>query len=168
MNFERMEAQLVLHEGLRMDSYLDTEGNWTIGVGYNISGRGLEFLEKIIGRSLAGTAVENLVITKPEALKVLRADIERFHKVIPVHFPDYTALDAIRQRVVLDMSFNMGFKALGFKQAIAAIRRRNFSQASRELYKSKWARQVGDGEGGKFDRCDRLSKMLLTGNDYTA
>lgn len=166
MNFERMEQQLILHEGLRTKSYLDTEGNWTIGVGYNVSARGVDFIEKMIGRSMHGP-IERLTMTPEESLIVLKADIERFDKAIPHYFPEYSALDGIRQRVVLDMSFNMGFAALGFKAAIAAIKKRNFSQASRELYKSKWARQVGDGEGGKFDRCDRLSKMLLTGLDYT-
>ena len=65
------------------------------------------------------------------------------------------------------MAFNMGFGALGFKATIAAIERSDWSRASRELYKSKWAHQVGDGEGGKFDRCDRLARMLLTAQEPT-
>jgi hypothetical protein len=106
-------------------------------------------------------------LTQAQSRKVLRADIARLEQAVKVHFPEYMNLNEPRRRVVLDMAFNLGFRALGFKAAIAAIKARNFSQASRELYKSKWAYQVGDGEGKKFDRCDRLSRMLLTGEDYT-
>lgn len=165
MNFNRMAEQLILHEGLKLKSYLDTEGNWTVGVGYNISGRGVDFFQATIGRTL-DDPIERLKVTREESLKVLHADMKRVHHVIPVHFPEYAGLDEIRQRVVLDMAFNMGFSALGFKNTKAAVIARDWSKAAKELYKSKWARQVGDGEGGKFDRCDRLSKMLLTGNDY--
>lgn len=168
MNLERMQAQLVLHEGERLTSYLDTEENWTIGVGFNVQARGIDALEAAIARSFPkDQRIETLVITHEESRRALRRDINRFHAVIPVHFPEYTSLDEIRQRVILDMAFNMGFRALGFKNTIAAIKRRDWSTAARELYKSKWARQVGDGEGGKYDRCERLSNMLLTGTDYT-
>ena len=166
MNFDRMEAQLVLHEGERLHAYLDTEDNWTIFVGYNLTGRGVDDLEGICGRDFR-TEYATLQGTQAESRRVLAADMRRFHRVIPVHFPDYLHLDAIRQRVVLDMAFNMGFRALGFKKAIAAIKVRDWSTTVRELYASKWARQVGDGPGGKYDRCERLASMILTGNDFT-
>ena len=165
MNFDRMAAQLILHEGLKLKTYLDTEHNWTMGVGYNITGRGLEFFEQTIGRKLKGP-VEHIRITRSEALKVLRADMERIHKVVPLRFPYYDMLSEIRQRVVLDLAFNMGFRALSFVNTRKAIERNDWTAAVRGLYASKWARQVGDGEGKKFDRADRLTKMLLTDTDY--
>lgn len=166
MNFDRMETQIVLHEGEELKAYLDTEDNWTMFVGYNLDARGVDFLEEICGRKFTGPYAQ-LTGTHEESRLVLRADIKRLHHVIPVHFPEYAELNEVRQRVVLDMAFNMGFRALGFKNTIAAVKRRDWSTAARELYKSKWARQVGDGPGGKYDRCERLSNMLLTGADYT-
>lgn len=160
-----MEAQLLLHEGLRTSAYLDTEGYWTVGVGYNLSGRGTRALEDVIGRRV-GDDLSKVVITRDEALKMLRADIRRVVAAVRVAFTEFDSLDDVRQRVVVDMAFNMAYKALTFKAAIDAIRRRDWSRASRELYKSKWSRQVGDGPGGKFDRADRLANMLLTGQDY--
>lgn len=165
----QMLAQLALHEGIRKRVYVDTEGNYTLGIGYNVSARGLDFFEKTIGRKLPwheGAACVDIV-TVDECKLVCAADIERFEQAIVVHWPHYLKLDEIRQRVALDMAFNLGFRALGFKNAIAAIERRDWSRATRELYKSKWANQVGDGEGGKFDRCDRLARMLLTGQAPT-
>lgn len=156
----RLEAQLLLHEGLRLEPYVDTEGNSTVGIGYNITGRGLHALEKVIKRKFDGR------LTEDEAFDVLRADIARTEQAIIAYFPEYTRLDPIRQRVVLDMTFNMGTAVLTFRQAIAAVKRRDWTAAARELYRSKWAHQVGDGEGGKFDRADRLARMILTGHDY--
>lgn len=165
-------AQLLLHEGCRLKPYLDTEGNWTVLIGYNLSARGWEPIERLLGRKLAVHGTPERPFGEPalspgDAARVLGADIERLEQAVPVAFPEYRVLSEIRQRVVLDMAFNMGTKALGFKQAIAAARAQNWSQCARELYKSKWSRQVGDGPGGKFDRVDRLARMVLTNKPPT-
>jgi lysozyme len=169
MVIERMLAQLLLHEGLKLHAYLDTEGFYTLGVGYNLSSRGVDFYEQTIGRRLRWQEgdVTTPITTRPEALRVLRADVLRVEAAVSVHFPTYLTLDPVRQRVVIDMAFNMGFGVAGFKAAAAAVKARDWSKAARELYKSKWARQVGDGEGGKFDRCDRLARIMLTGQEPT-
>lgn len=169
VNLKRAEEQLILHEGLRERAYLDTEGNWTIGVGYNLTGRGWDSLELTLGRRVRpeNGKYQDARITADEARKMLRVDIERVEKVVRTYFPGYDQLNEVRQRVCVDMSFNMGFKVLGFKKAIAAIKNQDWSAAAKELYRSKWAGQVGDGEGKKWDRADRLSRMLLTGEDYT-
>lgn len=169
VDLKKMEAQLVLHEGLKLHMYLDTEGYDTLGVGYNVSARGLDAFASIIDRDLRwkkgdyGTSL----ITRAEALAVCRADILRVEAATRLHFSIYDQLDPVRQRVVLDMAFNMGLKALGFRNAIAAAKARDWSATSREMYKSKWSRQVGDGPGGKRDRCDRLAQMVLTGQEPT-
>lgn len=159
-----LEAQLVLHEGLKLHIYLDTEGNQTLGVGYNVTARGLDFFEEVVGRRLLGGGD---IITKAEAMMVLREDIDRYYRSVPLHFAFFEKLNPARKRVVLDMAFNMGFRALGFKQTIAAVEKENWSSAVMGLYNSRWARQVGDGPGGRRDRCDRLAGMLLTGLDAT-
>jgi lysozyme len=171
VNEDRMVDQLLLHEGEKLTPYVDTLGNWTVGSGYNLEARGVDFLNRVLGTHFQQHDGEapfaDVRLTTAQSRTVLRADIARVEQAVKVHFPDYMNLNEPRRRVVLDMAFNLGFRALGFKAAIAAVKARNFSQASRELYKSKWAYQVGDGEGKKFDRCDRLSRMLLTGEDYT-
>ena len=169
-----MEDQLVLHEGLREDAYRDTLGYWTIGVGYNLSARGPAALETAIGRKftvkdLQGRArYSTLHITREEALKALRLDIKRVTGAVAAAWPFYSQLDPVRQKVAVDMAFNMGHKAERFVGTIAAIEAGDWPAAVSHLYHSRWAGQVGDGEGGQFDRADRLTRMLLTGEDYTA
>jgi lysozyme len=165
VNRERMEAQLILHEGLRLRAYRDTLDNWTVGVGYNLTGRGVTALEQTLERRVG--PIEKVKLTRDEAVRMLRVDLERVEKAVRVYFPEYDALNEARQRVCVDMAFNMGFKALGFKQCITAIKASDWSTAARELFKSRWAGQVGDGPGKHYDRADRLSTMLLTGHDYT-
>lgn len=166
MNVDRMLAQLELHEGVRLRTYLDTEDNETLGIGYNIEARGLEDFERTIGRKIDTAA--NPCITMQEARLQCLADIKRVEHAVIVHFPEYESLSEVRQRVVIDLAFNIGFRALAFKQTIAAVKRRDWSTATRELYKSKWAYQVDDGPGGHFGRADRLGRMLLTGEDYVS
>jgi lysozyme len=171
VNPQKMARQLVLHEGLKLRPYKDTLGNWTIGVGYNVASRGWEFLERVIGRKVLqpGTvprdSVEGVVLTKAEALAVLDADISRVEKAVVMHFPEYKSLSEIRQRVCVDMAFNLGMRALGFKDTIAAVKEQNWSRAAMCLYRSKWAYQVGDGPGGIRDRADRLASMILTNQE---
>lgn len=165
MNAKRLAEQLLLHEGLKEKAYRDTLGFWTVGVGYNLAARGKTELERVIGRSLPSDYAQ-IQITKGEALCMLNEDIRRIERRVVALFPTYLGLDEVRQRVVMDMAFNMGTKTLGFVDTIDAIKKQDWPRVSRNLFRSRWARQVDDGEGGRFGRADRLAKMMLTGQDY--
>jgi len=41
VNLTKLEDQLILHEGMRLNIYKDTVGIWTIGVGRNLEYVGL-------------------------------------------------------------------------------------------------------------------------------
>lgn len=166
MNYPNVEAQLCLHEGVSLRLYKDTLGFDTIGVGYNVAARGMDEFERIIGRKVTLSRTCDCV-TREEALKVLGADVTRVESVVILHFPTYKKLNEVRQRVVVDMAFNLGLRALAFKACIEDIEESDWSGAAKELFRSKWAYQVDDGPGGKFGRADRLSYMLLTGTDVT-
>lgn len=158
---DRMRKQLILHEGLKLTEYRCTANKRTIGIGYNVEDRGPGEFERITGRAYDGTC------TRDEAFAVLDHDIDAFETAVLRAFPHYARLDQIRKRVVLDMAFNMGFKALKFRGTIAAVIAGNWPKAKAHMLNSLWAEQVGDGEGGRFDRAERLSQMMLTGEDYT-
>jgi lysozyme len=91
----------------------------------------------------------------------------RVEQAVILHFPTYDKLNEVRQRVVVDMAFNIGLTALAFKACIADVEKSDWSGAAKELFRSEWAYQVDDGPGGKYGRADRLSYMLLTGTDVT-
>jgi lysozyme len=134
-----MVAQLQRHEGMRLRPYVDTVGMLTIGVGRNLSDNG---------------------ITVDEAHVMLEHDIATAIGSICQAFPWASRLDAIRQRVLIDLAFNMGISRLrGFTRMLAAVQRGDFARAGQELWASDWARQV------QLDRSHRLVQMLTTGQE---
>ncbi len=68
-------------------------------------------------------------------------------------------MDDVRQRVIVDMAFNMGLGSLSkFKNTLGHIEAGRYEEASVEMLDSKWARQVGN-------RAQCLSNMMKTGED---
>lgn len=174
VNVPRMEQQLQLHEGLRLSQYIDTLGNITIAVGYNVTARGWDQLGHMLGLNIDGP----IVLTVAQALCVLDQDIDRVQRAVMITAPWFDQLNEVRQRVCVDLAFNIGLGALGFKQTIAAIKTQNWSVAAVELHKAHWAKQVEPSADLNETavqihnervrgRADRLAKMLLTGLDYT-
>lgn len=137
MDRKQLEDQLILHEGFRSKPYTDTVGKLTIGVGRNL---------------------DDVGISETEARALLNHDIATAEKTAARIVPSYQDLDEVRQRVLVDMAFNMGRKLAQFMNALAAIDARDFDTAAAEMLDSRWARQVGR-------RATRLAKMMKTGQD---
>jgi len=162
-----LKDQLILHEGLRLRVYTCTANKKTIGVGRNLEDVGLspEEQERILGRrGLSRSQVINILeergITKDEALYMLDNDIARCIKDVE-QFPWFKCLDPVRQKVIVDMCFNLGLAGLkGFRKMIAALAAGDYKQAAAEMVNSKWYHQVGN-------RGKRLVRMMESGEDYT-
>ncbi len=120
----RIKAQLVRHEGLRLKPYRCTAGKLTIGIGRNLDDRG---------------------ISQKEAYAMLERDILDFEQQLLDEIPDvYNGLDEVRQSVLLNMCFNLGIKGLlGFKNTLAYIKVGDWERAANGMLASKWAKQVG-------------------------
>jgi lysozyme len=132
-----LRDQLIAHEGLRLKPYHDTVGKLTIGVGRNLTD--------------VGISQEEALYLLDNDLRASIADLERL--------PWFESLDPIRQRVVVDMRFNLGpSKFRGFHNTIAAMTVGDYERASRLMLRSKWAEQVGG-------RAARLARMMQTGHD---
>lgn len=149
----RMAAQLVLHEGLRTSEYLDTVGARTIGVGYNVTGRGVREFEETLGRYYNG------MLGEEEAVQLCRADIFRYGNRLEQSVGVARTVDPLRYRVLLDMFFNMGH--LRFPGMLRAVEEQRWVLAAGEMMNSEWAPQV-KGRG------IRLAKMMATGEDFTS
>lgn len=133
---ESLREQLIRHEGMELFPYEDTEGVLTIGVGRNLQDVGL---------------------SKGEALFLLDNDIARAYSDLVRVFPIVTSLSDARIGVLANMSFNLGVTRLrGFKRMWAAIEDNNFETAAAEMLDSKWATQVGA-------RADELANTMLEG-----
>jgi lysozyme len=134
------EKLIVHHEGFRLKPYVDTEGKLTVGVGRNLTDKGL---------------------SKDEALQMLRNDLAEFEEALSIQFIWFKSLSEVRKMVMVSMAFNLGMKGLfTFKKFLAAMANGNWVQAGHEMLDSKWALQVGQ-------RSKDLSIMILT-DDFPA
>jgi lysozyme len=122
--FNRIKAQLVRHEGLRLKPYRCTAGRLTIGIGRNLDDRG---------------------ITQKEAYAMLERDVLDFERQLLDEIPDiYNGLDEVRQSVLLNMCFNLGMKGLlEFKNTLGFVAAGDWERAANGMLASRWAKQVG-------------------------
>lgn len=149
---DRLQQQLVLHEGLRLMPYYCTAGALTIGVGRNLDAKGIRSHEV---RDVFGGVKPDLSkgITKAQAMSLLRNDIEDAGNDAKFLVQNLDALPLQIQFVLIDMAFNMGRSTLGkFHTTLSLFKQRKFSEASEQMLKSRWAKQVGT-------RAFRLSAM---------
>ena len=141
MNRTALLAQLEEDEGFRSSAYQDSESFWTIGIG------------RLIDKRKGGG------ISKEEALFLLSNDVARTEKELDQKLPWWRGLDDVRQRVIANMSFNLGVPGLlGFKNTLKAVHESRWDDAADGMLSSKWATQVGK-------RAHRLARMMRTGKD---
>lgn len=115
---------LTRHEGRRTHPYVDTAGKLTIGVGRNLTDRGLSGGE--IDLLLA-----NDIVMARAACRRLYGDA--FDTAAPA-----------RRQALISMAFNLGQTRLaGFSKLRAAVRRCDWDLAAREALDSRWASQTG-------------------------
>lgn len=131
-----LEDMLLRHEGLRLKPYRDTVGKLTIGVGRNL---------------------DDVGITRDEALALLRNDVARAQAALDAALPWRADLDPVRGRVLVDMAFNLGVPGLlAFSGTLGAIRDGAYAQAADRMLQSRWAAQV-------HGRAAELAQMMRTG-----
>ncbi len=120
----RIKAQLVRHEGLKLKPYRCTAGKLTIGIGRNLDDCG---------------------ISQKEAYTMLERDILDCEQWLIDEIPDiYNNLDEVRQSILLNMCFNLGIKGLlGFNNTLSFIAASDWERAANGMLASKWAKQVG-------------------------
>ena len=133
---DSLEDQLIDHEGLELKPYHCTADKLTIGVGRNIQDRG---------------------ITEDEARYLLKNDIKIVEDELLTRQPVVAGLDSVRQRVLVDMGFNLGLPILmKFQNMWSAIKDEDYHEAARQMMDSRWASQVGR-------RAERLAQAMSSG-----
>jgi lysozyme len=130
---------LVRDEGEVLTAYQDHLGYWTIGVG------------RLIDKRRGGG------ISKEESRLLLANDLERFASGLDAHLPWWRTLSKGRQRVLLNMAFNLGVSGLlTFRNTLTAVREGRYDDAAAGMLRSKWAGQVGE-------RAKRLAALMREG-----
>lgn len=119
---KKLRNLLLQHESYKQFPYVDTTSHLTIGIGRNLSDRG---------------------ISQTEALMLLEDDISYFVKKLSQYCDFFDGLDENRQIALIDMCFNLGINGfLSFNKMIDALRKKDYVTAAQEMLSSQWADQV--------------------------
>lgn len=139
MDYDKLEKELAFEEGNVPYAYQDHLGYWTIGVGF--------LIDKRKGGKLY-----------PEEIAFIFSNrINKIASELSAKIPWFNRLDEVRQRILIQMAYQMGVKGLlGFKNTLAMIAAGQYDRAADGMLQSLWARQTPD-------RAKRLSEMMRTG-----
>ncbi len=133
----KLKNLLIKHESYKQFPYVDSTGHLTVGIGRNLTSRG---------------------ISSNEALYLLDEDILYFYSKLNHILKFFVDLSENRQIVLVDMCFNLGVQGLlNFTQMILALEAQDYDRAAQEMLNSKWAEQVGE-------RASMLASIMKTGN----
>jgi len=132
----KLRRSLVMHENYEKFPYIDPMGKVTIGIGYNLSDRGMP---------------DEWII------KQYNEDVNYHYTNLYESYPWFRDLNNDRQVALVDMCFNLGYRNFqSFKKMIRALENHRYDEASFEMLSSKWAHQVNS-------RATRLAHVMLTG-----
>lgn len=152
MNELELIKELRRDEGERLIAYRDSLGYWTIGIGH--------LLDPIKGANPAPFGIDlrhGTPITRAQSEILLLSDIKEKAAELDRRILWWRNLSDARQRVLLNMAFNLGVDGLlSFKKTLASISVGDFESAKRGMLGSKWASQVGE-------RAQRLADMMVRG-----
>ena len=127
-------------EGFKPYAYQDSLGYWTVAFG--------KCIDKRAGCGL--TREEGLYLLKNE-LALCKEQLE--------HFYWYTAMEPVRQEVLIELCYNIGLpKLLKFKDMIGFLQQHDYKSAATAMLCSEWHRQVGD------TRANNMAQRLVTGS----
>jgi lysozyme len=135
-----LTRQLKGDEGVKPHAYQDHLGFWTIGVG------------RLVDQRKPGSGL------RPEEITfLLNNDIDDRIRELGRRLPWFLDLDAARQGVLLNMSFQMGVEGLlGFKNTLRMAEQGRYDEAADGMLLSKWATQTPA-------RAQRLAVQMRTG-----
>lgn len=116
---------LIVDEGIKLKPYICSGGKLTIGVGRNLTDKG---------------------INKETALLLLKQDITEAEHYLSLIFGEawIEKAGAVRCAGVVNMIFNLGIHTFQtFEKMINCLHAFDFQGAAAEALDSKWAKQVG-------------------------
>lgn len=139
----RLIDYVKFNEGLRLESYQDHLGVWTIGYGHTGSD---------VGPGMSCSMSQATEWLAADLKKSERGAFELCGQVV------WQAIGPVRRIVLTDMVFQMGARGVSkFHRTLRAIRAGEWDQAATAMLASLWARQTPN-------RARRNAAMMLTGS----
>ncbi len=151
MDQGKLISELKNHEaaqGANLTAYRDSNNILTIGYGHNIETPDGQKALSTIGLDVKAV-LKGTPITKQQAEALFKIDVGVAQRGARRLLKNFDQLNPVAQRVVVNMTFNMGVKKMtGFKKMLQALSRFDYRTAAKEMLQSRWAKQVHDRRAG--------------------
>lgn len=132
------------NEGRRLQTYTDTLGHPTVGVGFNLDRVGARKTIEALGLDFEAVRSGKVSLTNDHVDQLLAADVTQSQTQLRKMFPDILSFSTERQMALTDMMFNLGATRFrGFQNMIKAIKAEDWNKAADEAQDSTWFNQVG-------------------------
>jgi lysozyme len=125
---DAIKQMIIRHEGMKTKPYIDSMGNWTVGVGH------------LIGKSLP--ADMNKEFSQQEIMGMFEQDFAK-HYGIAQKTPGWDKANESGKGAMVDLAFNMGQWWTKFPATAKALMAGDFAGAAAGLKDSAWYKQVG-------------------------
>lgn len=122
---DALQTELIRDEGKRLSPYRDSLGNWTVGIGHLLS-----------------SGEQRQTISEAQCTAYLIDDIADAEKKLNSILPGWRDFSDVRQRALLNLAFNLGYRLEQFGRFLTAMERQDYISAGQHLKDSKWAKQV--------------------------
>jgi GH24 family phage-related lysozyme (muramidase) len=144
MNSARLRRFIEVHEGRRVNAYVDSRGIPTIGVGFNLTRPDAKDRIAALGLSYEAVCRGAVSLTDEQIDALLDLDIAAARAGARRCVQGFDTLPPQAQMVIIDMVFNLGVGGFStFRKMIAAVERRDWTAAAEEMRDSIWYHQVG-------------------------
>lgn len=132
------------HEGIKPKKYTDSRGIPTVGVGFNLNRSDADTKLKSVGANPIKVKQGKQALTTEQIDSLLMGDLKTANKSASELVTNITIHPASIQGVLTEMAFNLGKKGLGeFKNFLGLINAKKYPEASKEMMRSAWSKQVG-------------------------
>jgi len=144
--------------GFRAQTYLDSLGHKTVGIGFNLDRPGAKERLQSVGADFEAVRNGSVKLTQAQADQLFARDLKEAEEAVRSSVGDrFSALSGARKQALIDMAFNLGPKGFkNFAKMIRAVKNGNYNLAASEMRKSKWAKQVGT-------RADKVIQRMIEG-----
>ena len=126
---DAVKQMIIRHEGMKTKPYVDSTGNWTVGVGH------------LIGKSLP--ADMNREFSQQEVMGMFEQDFSKHYRIATAT-PGWDRANESGKAAMIDLAFNMGAWWVKFPMTSLRLLAGDFTGAASGLRDSAWYKQVGN------------------------
>ncbi len=146
------------NEGSRQCVYTDSLGHPTIGIGFNLDKSGASDELAQLGLDYDSVRSGATCLNEDQITSLFNTDLDSATDGVRGCVSTFDDLPDCIQKVLLDMTFNMGPSSLcGWPNLITQLNNQDYQGAANNLRSSKWCGQVGS-------RCTRDVSLMENSN----